>query len=194
MEKKKRFRERIGMVFRVPLRENNQYAYGQVATEVDNIFFDHVDTEGQWTPVEQILQKPVIFYVTVDQYVLKQELWEVLGVWPVDPQNTVFPDPFVWDDIAKKYFIMKSGVGDIPATIEDIQDRELLSSWGEWHVEDRLRDHFAGRPNYFVEEAKNRLNTNFPDMITFYKQYGVDINEIHQKYYGMEPVIIKEQV
>ena len=34
----KRFLKKIGMVFRINLQEDGAYAYGQVATDVDNIF------------------------------------------------------------------------------------------------------------------------------------------------------------
>ena len=58
--KRKYFREKIGMVFRVNLHEGT-YGYGQIATETKYIFFDHMYKEGQWTLVEEILQKPIAF-------------------------------------------------------------------------------------------------------------------------------------
>ena len=44
--KRKYFREKIGMVFRINLHEGT-YGYGQVVTKADFIFFDHMDVEGK---------------------------------------------------------------------------------------------------------------------------------------------------
>lgn len=182
MERK--VKEEVGMMFRVPLRDGT-YGYGQVPRIAKCIFFDHRDPEDAWTPVEEILKKPMIFYVTVDKHVIEDGIWKSLGVWPVDPPHQKFPDPFGWDYFKKQYTIWQTGVGKTFVNQADIDGRELLASWGHIAVEDRLRDHFAKRPNYLVEESRNRLNPDFPKSITeFYKQYGIDIDALHKKYYG----------
>ena len=182
--KRRYFRKKIGMVFRIPLNENNSYAYGQVATEVDNIFFDHQDVENQWTPIDDILQKPVIFVATVDRYVLKEGLWEVLGVWPVDPKNQEYPETYGYDRLNKRYFFYcankkKGNIDKVPCTLEETYGHEMLASWGHGSIEQRLRDHFAGRPNYdlirdrlyHVHEGKGYMSRK-----DFYKQYGYNFH------------------
>lgn len=179
MEKPKRkyFREKIGMVFRVDLKERDAYAYGQIATDTKYIFFDHIDTKDKWIPVEEILEKPMAFYATVDRYVLKEDLWEILGIWPVKPENQVFPEPFGYDPFKKTYTIFKNGVGNVPCTLEDTYGRECLASWGHGSIEQRLRDHFAGRPNYdVVRQRSDHLGPRFMSMKEFYKQYNYDFH------------------
>ena len=175
--KRKYFREKIGMVFRVNLHEGT-YGYGQIATEIKYIFFDHMDKEGQRTPVEEILQKPMAFYATVDRYILREGLWEILGIWPVKPDHQVFPPSFLYNPFKKIYYKYKPGtVEEISCSLEETYGCERLSSRGHGSIEQRLRDHFAGRPNYYVvRDRSEHLGPTFLSMKEFYKQYGYDFH------------------
>jgi len=174
--KKKRFREKIGMVFRVNLKENGMYAYGQVATKTKNIFFDHFDKEGEWTPVEDIIQKPLTFYLIVDSYVLKEGIWDILGAWPVKPENQIFPKDFGYDSFKKTYFIWEGG-NHVTCTLEETYGRECKAAWDHISVEQRLRDHFAGRPNYdCVSDRSEHISPLSIGIKKFYRQHGYDFH------------------
>jgi hypothetical protein len=41
-----------------------------------------------------------------------------------------------------------------PASLDEAKDLELLSTWFDIHVEERLMDHFSGRPNRTAEYFK----------------------------------------
>jgi len=173
--KRKVYRKKIGSVFRINLKENGMYAYGQIATKSRNIFFDHFDKEGEWTPVEDIIQKPLAFYLTFDWYILKEGIWDILGVWPVKPENQVFPEDFGYDSWRKTYFIWENNCR--PCTLEETYGRELMSSWGHIFVEQRLRDHFAGRPNYdCIADRSKHLGPIFTPIKEFYRQHGYDFH------------------
>lgn len=182
--KRRYFREKIGMVFRVPLNENNAYAYGQVATKTRYIFFDHQDTGDNWTPVEDIIQKPVIFVSTVDRYVLKEGLWDVLGVCPVDPKNQEFPETYGYNSLKKTYFFWRNNpekgkIDQKPCTLEETYGHEVLASYGHGSIEQRLRDHFANRPNYDL--IRDRLyhihqGKGYMSRKDFYKQYDYNFH------------------
>ncbi len=178
--KRKYFKEKIGMVFRINLNEGT-YGYGQVATKGDNVFFDHMDVDGHFTPVGEILEKPVAFYATVDRYVLKEGLWEILGIWPVKPENQVFPESFGYDLLKETYFIWGAGMKKELCTLEETYGRECLASCGHGLIEQRLRDHFAKRPCYFVEQDRAQHLKNFPPIKEFYKQYGYDFHWLDDK-------------
>jgi hypothetical protein len=188
MTKRKYFREKLGMVFRIDLREGT-HGYGQVATETKYIFFDHQDPYDHPTPVEEILEKPVAFYSVVDRYVLKEGLWDILGVWPVKPENQIFPDPFGYNDWTKSYFIWKTGVGQVPCTLEETYGREILASYGHGAIEQRLRDHLARRPNYWVERSRSdhlyptsrEFAVTYPRMKEFYAQYGYNFHWLDEE-------------
>lgn len=181
--KRRYFRKKVGMVFRINLQEEGNYAYGQVATETKNIFFDHLDKEGKWTTVEEIIQKPVAFYATVDNYVLKEGLWEILGIWPVKPENQVFLRSFGYDSYNDRYFIWGDydkeigGLKRITCTLDETYGRECLASYGHGSIEQRLRDHFAKRPNYdLVRQRSKHLSPTFMSMKDFYAQYGYNFH------------------
>ena len=176
MQKRKYFRKKIGMVFRINLHDGT-YGYGQVATRVDNIFFDHMDKEGEFTPIEEILEKPIAFYAVVDRYVLKEGIWEILGIWPVKPENQVFPDSFGYDRLKETYFFWKDNpLRQEPCTLEETYGHEMLASCGHGLIEQRLRDHFAKRPCYFVERRRAKHLKSFLPIKEFYKQYGYDFH------------------
>ena len=69
--KRKYFKEKIGMVFRINLHEGT-YGYGQIATETKFIFFDHMDVEGHFTPVEEVLKKTNSFLCCSGQICIKR--------------------------------------------------------------------------------------------------------------------------
>ncbi len=175
------------MFFRIPLKEEGMYAYGQVATDVDSIFFDHQDKEDIWTDPLEILEKPIAFYATVDRYVLKEGLWEILGVYPVKPEHQVFPESFGYDVFKNRYFFWRDnkakGFPDkIPCTVEETYGHEYLTSYGHGSIEQRLRDHFAGRPNYdVVSQRSEHLGPIFMPCKEFYAQYGYDFHWLDKK-------------
>ena len=169
---KKGIRKKVGQVLRIPLEEG-VYGYGQVATDVDHIFFDYKG-DGQNTNIEEVLKSPVIFKVTVDKYVVNKGYWEVIGIYPVNPEYQICKDSFSYDPFNKRYTIWRMGQGQIPATKEEIMGLERMASYGHGAVEQRLRDHFAGRPNYYVEKDISFFGPNYQSMKEFYKQYGYD--------------------
>jgi hypothetical protein len=52
--------------------------------------------------------------------------------------------------------------GEIPASLEECEYLEVAAVWDGHHVEDRLRDHFDGRPSEWVESM--RLNRWPPEI------------------------------
>lgn len=172
-EKKKRIREKVGQVFQVPLGDKT-FGYGQVVTMGSMVFFNYQD-KGTNFNLEEIIQQPIIFKVTVDSYVIKDGIWCVLGNLPVNPKLQEKQFKFTYDITKKVYLIWRTILKQEVATPEEIYNLECFASWGPHHVERRLRDHFAGRPNYTVELFRNEHNPNFErDIKKFYKQYGYD--------------------
>lgn len=168
----KGIRRKIGDVFRIPLSEG-VYAYGQAVNKTVEVFFDYTD-DGFSTNVEQVLKTRPLFKLCVDRYVLAKGYWKIIGRYPVDPNLSSYGDVFMYNSLTKQYSIFRDGIGQIRATWEEIKDLECLSSWGHGAAEQRLKDHFAGRPNWFVESSKSRDQENFPNAYDFYKRYGYD--------------------
>lgn len=172
--KKKRFRQKIGQVFQIPL-SCGKFGYCQMVNEADYSFFDYFD-DGLISDIKQILHNKIIFSIGVDYYVFKEGIWKLIGVSDVT-DNFKYTEPFSYDVIAETYLIWRVVDGflkQIPATSEEIRDLECFASSNERHVTERLEDYLAGRPNYWVEHARNQHDPNFPGIVEFYKKYGYD--------------------
>ena len=171
-KKRKYFRRKVGMVFRVPLGED-LYGYGQIANETEEIFFDYVDNAKN-VNIGNLLNHKVIFKIVVQNGPLHDGIWEVLGLYPVVEQNATRKDRFNYDFMKERYVIVKEDMTEVPSTPEEIRKLglECFAAWHYTNVEDRLRDHFAGRKNYWIESFLNSHNPDFPDIETFYRNQG----------------------
>ena len=104
---------------------------------------------------EEVLRKPVLFKVWASERKgLESGTWEILGNLPLTEEERK-PVPFFKQDILDPTHIaiymsdspgLDSEKEEIPATWEEIQGLEDMGVWYTPYIEDRLRDHFAGRP------------------------------------------------
>lgn len=171
-DKPKKIREKIGDIFQVNLGDGT-FGYGQVVSKSEYVFFDYFN-DGASVDTNNIRNCPVLFRITVDSYVIREGIWPILEKAPIAEKNLERNSKFTHDYFTNEYTIW-TPEGKYPATPDEIQDLECLASWGHDHVEQRLRDHLAGRPNCVVERFRNLHNPNFEtDIVKFYKQYGYD--------------------
>jgi len=173
-QNKKSFRRKIGMVFRVPLG-NDKFAYGQMVTLGLYAFFDYQDN-GQSTNIGDVLNAKMLFKIIVQIGPLHDGIWSVIGTEPVKEELLIRKNSFKYDRDTKQYVMYEADMKEIPTTEEEIrkQGLEYFAAWGYRLVEDRLRDHFAGRMNYWVERDLHKDDPTFPNIETFYKQQGYD--------------------
>lgn len=112
--------------------------------------------------LEDVLKRPVLFKVWADEFSgLKSGTWKILGNLPLTDEERR-PVPFFKQDILDPTHIaiymsdspgLDSQKEEIPATWEEIQGLENVMVWSS-HIEDRLRDHFAGRSCKWVQGPK----------------------------------------
>lgn len=67
------------------------------------------------------------------------------------------------DCLSCKMYIYRN-YKQIQASKDEIKDLERAATWEPEHVEERLADHFVGRPNVWVERYKIR-GTHMPAAI-----------------------------
>jgi hypothetical protein len=147
-----RQRRVIGAVLRVPLGKR-YHAYAWTLVEADFAFFD-LRAESV-VPVEEVVRHPIAFRVAVHKSAWVTGRWQRVGkVEP--PADVLAPVPtFIQDPLSGRFSIYV--LGDIrPATREECLGLERCAVWEAEHVEDRLRDHFAGLPNTWVESLALR--------------------------------------
>lgn len=135
---------------KIPLGEC--YAYGRVLEEPDYAFYD-VCSQGDLGP-EEIAKREILFRVAAMKRAETSGRWSIIGYAPLEP---VLQEPgryFRQDALdPRKLWIYVEG-SEVPATWEECQSLERVAVWEPEHIEDRLRDHFAGRPNKWVESMR----------------------------------------
>jgi hypothetical protein len=95
-------------------------------------------------------------------YAITSGIWEVVGRVPLSEDLKEIPRFFKQDMMNGAISIYQeipelAPYYEIPATLAEIEGLECAAVWDPEHVEDRLRDHFAGRPNIWVESLKIKL-------------------------------------
>ncbi len=100
-----------------------------------------------------VILTPVLFTVWVMNHAVTSGRWEIIGNFPLEKNLEITPKFFKQDPINKKLCIYFQGK-EIPASIEECEKLERAAVWEPGHIEDRLRDYFAGRPNQWVDLMK----------------------------------------
>lgn len=137
---------RCGDVVEIPLA--GAFAYGWALQDPLVAFFDLRAPAP--LPPAQAVQAPVAFKVWVMHSAVTSGRWKVVGRVAPTEDDLVSPWFFKRDLISKKLARYRGGV-TCPASAQECQGLENAAVWSAEHVESRLEDHFAGRPNRFVE-------------------------------------------
>jgi hypothetical protein len=117
--------------------------------------FDAVDVADD-VELDDLIGAPRAFTVSVmDSAFSVRSSWEVLDVFPLSPdEEGQTYKSFMQDTLSgalSLYWEAPDGTwGQDPATVSDCAGLERAAVWSASHVEDRLRDYRAGRPNKWV--------------------------------------------
>jgi len=146
-----RQRRSPGAVLRIPM--GGWHTYALMLESVDMAFFDARSTSE--LPVDQIVARPILFRVAVMKRAYCTGRWRKVGSVSVpEPLRGGVPK-FMEDAMNGRLSISADGgMTSRPATFEECRDLERLAVWDPEHVEDRLRDHYAGVPNKWVESLR----------------------------------------
>lgn len=140
----------VGDVIKINLK-NGLYCFGQVLNEPLMVFYEIQSTTIP--KIGDIVSSPVLFKICVMNYAVTSGRWEVIGNSPLDSKLMTEPKFFNQDAISKEFCIYFKDK-EIPATREECEGLERAAVWDPSHVEDRLRDYYAGVPNQWVESLK----------------------------------------
>ena len=142
-----------GDILRITL-EDGFHSYARIITSTMLAFHD-CRTQDELS-VEDIIALPVMFMLSVHNSALAQPNWNIMGNAPLKDALLRSPPRFVQDALHKDRFRIYEDDEFRSATREECVGLERFSVWDASHVEDRLRDHYAGRPNKWVESLKIR--------------------------------------
>jgi hypothetical protein len=147
----KRQKRTLGDVVLIDLGDG-LYGYARTLEEALYAFYDcHTK---QVLPVDEIVRRPVLFQVAVMDHAVKSGRWKVLGNVALDGALLNPPARFIQDPLRPDQFSLYEKGRTRPATRAEAVGLERAAVWEPSHVEDRLRDHYAGRKNKWVESLR----------------------------------------
>jgi hypothetical protein len=148
----KRQQRTIGAIVQVSLGDGT-HSYAITLPDADYAFFDckcSTDLE-----VKEIISRPVLFRVAVYKSAVTKGRWQKVGKVPALPPELAQPMPkFIQDALCPDRFTIYLAGKTKPATLEECEGLERCAVWEAEHVEDRLRDHYAGVPNKWVRSLQ----------------------------------------
>jgi hypothetical protein len=143
-----------GTFVRIPLADGT-FGYGRVLPDPYLAFYDF-RTTGPSADLDEIEAKPVLFTQAVRLF--KYDRWANLGKRKLAGEVTK-PVVRFMQDLAdyRKCTIYDSDGMSRDARPEECVGLERAAVWDPQHIEQRLLDHFEGRPNTFEEQARVQL-------------------------------------
>jgi hypothetical protein len=106
-------------------------------------------------PSPSIFESQVLWKLTVMKSALVSGRWQVIDYRPLEPSLVLPVEYFIKDRLTGRYSIYRSSDGHTrESSFDECKMLEAAAAWEAEHIEDRLRDHFAGRPSAWVEELK----------------------------------------
>lgn len=140
-----------GDVLRIDLGNGNS-AFTWALHEPFFAFFDiNKNVDSDFDIRDLLTVGSIIFKVAVMKRA--QTRWDKCGHRELPPELKLPITFFRQDAINGKLFIHVDDV-ERPATFEECKHLERAAVWEPEHVEDRLRDYFAGQPNAWVESLR----------------------------------------
>ncbi|MEP2103976.1 MAG: Imm26 family immunity protein [Parasphingorhabdus sp.] len=147
-----------GDIVEVPIL-NGKYSYAQVGPSPLFVFFDGVFE--QRPSAEAILPLNILFKLWLHKDALRGDRWKKLSSADLSPENMVAPPMRKQDVVSGRLFIHHSDYADSnyekPATLSEIENLETAAVWDIPQVEQRIEDHYLGKPNKWEEALKIKL-------------------------------------
>lgn len=144
----------IGSVLEININED-YFAYAQVLGKSSCAFFDFRSTE-RLQDLTVLRSSQILFIVSVYDNVIKEGRWVNIGNLEIDNRLKILPLEFIQDPInVDRFNIYNPNTGEIiKATREQCENLECAAVWEASHIEDRIRDHYLGVSNVWLEQTK----------------------------------------
>lgn len=135
------------------INSNDKYYYAQILNSKGCAFFDS-ELDSPLEDYSSLNCKEVLFIVRVYDDVIKKGRWLKVGKMEIRSDLKVEPYKFIQDSLNPDNFeLYNPNTGQItPSSRKEVEGLECAAVWEAEHVEDRLRDHFGGKPNVWVEQ------------------------------------------
>jgi hypothetical protein len=140
-------------VIRRTLSDEHTY-YGRLLEFPWVVFYDARTREPLDEPAETLAYRP-LFTVAAHKSLIEEAGWQVIGEVPLDGSLQPPKEQFIQDDLDPGDCQIIDDQGNTrDATPEECDGLEAAAVWEPEHIADRLMDHYAGRPNVWLEDLK----------------------------------------
>jgi Immunity protein 26 len=156
-----RRRRMAGQIVEIALGQGMK-SYARVLNEPLFAFYDRVFDAAEKPNTEDVISLPIAFKINVMNSAVTSGHWTVIARIDLTPDLQEVPMFCKQDIVTGKLYIYQE-VAELaphyerPASADECIGLEALAVWEAEHVEDRLRDHFAGQPNKWVEQLRPKL-------------------------------------
>jgi hypothetical protein len=150
----KRVTRKVGNILSIPLSDGD-HGYG---FELAHGLVVVVNYKGKKDlPAQEVARIEPLFKVYVMDYAVKKGRWPVVGHVEL-AEFWLQPQKFYRQDALdpSQLFIRTSEGVETPTDLQGIQGLEKAAVWDPEHVEVRIQDHFAGRPNISLKALQLR--------------------------------------
>jgi hypothetical protein len=139
---------------------DGRIAYGRQLLGVEVEFYDRLFADNEPVDLLDVVESPVAFRVLVmDRAFSRTGPWTLLDVVSLSVAERTAVSRYARKDVLGHVTIYwkdpaNGSGGERAATAAECEGLERDAVWDPEHIEDRLRDHFAGRPNEWVESLR----------------------------------------
>jgi hypothetical protein len=148
----KRQKRVVGDIVQIPLGDGT-HTYARLLPEGSFAFYD--SRSSVEIEIANVVKLPILFFIAVSMQAMRDRRWRVIGHVPLD-DGLRTPAMFIQDAYDPDSFSLYKEGQIIPATRQECVGLERMAVWEPEHVENRLRDHYAGRKNKEFESLKMR--------------------------------------
>lgn len=144
-----------GDIVRIDFDEQ-RHTYGQLLTDPYVAVYD-LATDQDETDMAKVVTRPILFIVAVHDRAIGRA-FPVVGRAPAGSAPPPVPEYFMQDMFNPR----NCKIIDVEGNMREVTPQECVgleraAVWEAEHVAERIRDHYAGRPNPHLESMKLRL-------------------------------------
>jgi len=139
---KKRQQRTVGAIVKIPL-QNGTFTYGRI---LENHFaFYEVQTQKNLA-LEEVIQKPVLFFATVYDRAVTAGFWQKVGkITPLEPHLLKIPPRFIQDFLNPDHYEIVDENGIRSATKAECDGLEPWIVYTHEDIEARLSEYYVNR-------------------------------------------------
>lgn len=142
----------IGGILKIDLGDGF-HTYGRILPDAAYAFYD-ARTNTEIPDIQKIISKPILFITGVYDDTVTSGRWKKVGKLPIEDNLKVPPAAFIQDPLNPHQFRIyyKGEIRSVDK--EECLGLERAAVWEPEHIEERIRDHYAGKPNMYVDRDR----------------------------------------